>query len=59
MLPAEAHIKYIFSLIYMCHGEQKNVYNLSAKLCLWQINTRQTGFEACFDGKPKSRDCCA
>ena len=31
-LPAESHIKYIFSLIYIGHYEQNDVCFLSAKL---------------------------
>ena len=32
MFPAESHIKYVFSLIYIGKCERKDVYNLSAKL---------------------------
>ena len=38
---AESHIKYTFSLLYIRHYEQKNVYVICHQSYLSQINTTQ------------------
>ncbi|KAK2140243.1 hypothetical protein NP493_5888g00001 [Ridgeia piscesae] len=46
-------------LFYKYYGLFVRMYITSQQSYLSQINTRQTGFETCFDSKRKSRDCSA
>ncbi|KAK2171283.1 hypothetical protein NP493_1084g00014 [Ridgeia piscesae] len=46
-------------LWYKYYGLFVRMYITSQQCYLWQINTRQTSFEAYFDGKRKSCDSSA